>query len=62
VYFLYWTALAGDDGTVGFRPDFYGRDTPLIAALSSSSDKHVSSVEMRLSGKPQSIVPDELSP
>jgi len=34
VYFLYWTALAGADGDVGFRPDRYGRDAVLIAALS----------------------------
>ena len=33
VYFLYWTALAGSDGQVGFRPDRYGRDKTLIAAL-----------------------------
>ena len=33
VYFLYWTALPGADGTIGFRPDLYGRDAPLISAL-----------------------------
>ena len=33
VYFLYWTALAGSDGQMGFRPDIYGRDAVLIAAL-----------------------------
>ena len=33
VYFLYWTAIPGDDGSVGFRPDRYDRDTRLIAAL-----------------------------
>jgi murein L,D-transpeptidase YcbB/YkuD len=33
VYFLYWTAIAGSDGGVGFRADLYGRDAPLIAAL-----------------------------
>jgi murein L,D-transpeptidase YcbB/YkuD len=33
VYMLYWTAVVDADGTVGFRPDRYGRDRPLIAAL-----------------------------
>lgn len=33
VYFLYWTAIPEENGTVGFRPDRYGRDAPLIAAL-----------------------------
>ncbi|MES2292630.1 MAG: L,D-transpeptidase family protein [Pseudomonadota bacterium] len=33
VYFLYWTAFAGSDGTFQFRPDIYGRDRRLVAAL-----------------------------
>ncbi len=37
VYFLYWTAIANDDGSVQFRPDFDNRDTPLIAALNGSA-------------------------
>ena len=37
VYFLYWTAMVDEDGTVNFRPDRYGRDTTLIAALARGS-------------------------
>jgi murein L,D-transpeptidase YcbB/YkuD len=33
VYVLYWTAIANPDGTVEIRPDVYGRDTRLLAAL-----------------------------
>ena len=33
VYFLYWTAIAAEDGTSGFRRDFYSRDEPLVRAL-----------------------------
>src|SRR4029077_16614955 len=36
VYFLYWTALVNEDGEAEFRPDRYGRDTPLIAALTAT--------------------------
>jgi murein L,D-transpeptidase YcbB/YkuD len=37
VYFLYWTAMVDEDGNVDFRPDRYGRDTTLIAALARGS-------------------------
>ena len=33
LYMVYWTAIAGEDGAVEFRPDRYNRDKPLIAAL-----------------------------
>jgi murein L,D-transpeptidase YcbB/YkuD len=33
IYFLYWTAFADPDGTIEFRPDIYGRDQRMIAAI-----------------------------
>jgi murein L,D-transpeptidase YcbB/YkuD len=33
VYLLYWTAITNEDGSVGFRPDRYGRDSLLLARL-----------------------------
>jgi murein L,D-transpeptidase YcbB/YkuD len=35
IYLLYWTAFADADGTIEFRPDIYGRDQRLIAALAN---------------------------
>jgi L,D-transpeptidase YcbB len=36
VYFLYWTAIPNSDGSVAFRPDRYGRDATVIAALTKA--------------------------
>ena len=36
VYFLYWTAVVTSEGNVEFRPDRYGRDIPLMAALTTA--------------------------
>lgn len=33
VYFLYWTVFADPEGELQFRPDLYGRDRRLIAAM-----------------------------
>src|SRR5262249_9655745 len=33
VYLVYWTALPQPDGTVGFRPDLYGRDKKLAQLM-----------------------------
>ena len=65
VYFLYWTALAGTDGTAGFRPDPYGRDAPLIAALANRGDRvgtGETQIGVRPGAVPQQIGPEELSP
>ncbi len=38
VYVVYWTAIPQEDGTVGFRPDLYGRDRRLLAAMSNRKE------------------------
>jgi len=58
VYFLYWTALAGPDGQIGFRPDIYGRDAALIAALTKGNGS-VPMSEIRMSAKPVQASPSE---
>jgi murein L,D-transpeptidase YcbB/YkuD len=42
VYFLYWTTFTAADGSLQFRPDIYGRDKRLIAALSAPVVERVS--------------------
>jgi murein L,D-transpeptidase YcbB/YkuD len=37
IYMLYWTAVADDEGNVGFLPDRYHRDPPLIEALNKAT-------------------------
>jgi L,D-transpeptidase YcbB len=64
VYFLYWTAIAGPEGQVGFRPDIYGRDAALIAALTKGKSG-VLRGESAMSVEPVPATPteaDELSP
>lgn len=39
VYFLYWTAFAGDDGALKFIPDIYGRDKRMIAAMRENTPR-----------------------
>jgi murein L,D-transpeptidase YcbB/YkuD len=58
VYFLYWTALAGSDGQIGFRPDIYGRDATLIAALTKGHSGGPMS-DGQLSAKPVQASPSE---
>ena len=39
VYFLYWTAFPDQQGKIQFRPDIYGRDRRLIAAMHAGSQR-----------------------
>lgn len=43
VHILYWTSFVAEDGQVNFREDAYGRDGPLIAALSAPAATDVAS-------------------
>lgn len=42
VYFLYWTVFGAMDSTLQFRPDIYGRDQRLIAALGAPAAQRIS--------------------
>jgi hypothetical protein len=53
VYFLYWTAIAADDGTVGYRRDFYTRDDRLIRALSAPPEER---------DEPTAVASDQIAP
>jgi murein L,D-transpeptidase YcbB/YkuD len=39
VYFLYWTAFPDTLGKIQFRPDIYGRDKRMIAAMHAGSQR-----------------------
>jgi len=45
VYIQYWTAVPGSTGTMGFRPDVYGRDAKMIAALGKMSSANLASAK-----------------
>jgi murein L,D-transpeptidase YcbB/YkuD len=45
VYVLYWTAVPGAPGRIGFRPDVYGRDARMIAALNRPASANLASLK-----------------
>jgi murein L,D-transpeptidase YcbB/YkuD len=51
VYLLYWTAIPQSDGTIGFRPDRYGRDRKLIAMM-QAGDKPAPAAAPKKDTKP----------
>lgn len=46
IYFLYWTVFVDADGSVEFRPDIYGRDKRLIAALRGGRNQSMTSLDV----------------
>jgi murein L,D-transpeptidase YcbB/YkuD len=64
VYFLYWTAVVTSEGNVEFRPDRYGRDIPLMAALTTAEIGAAmsESASMEKSQDSRPVEEDELSP
>ncbi len=55
VYMVYWTAIAGADGTVGFRPDLYHRDAVLLAKMGTSISAKSAPLAKPQVAKPQAV-------
>lgn len=53
VFLLYWTAFVTEAGQVNFREDAYGRDGPLIAALSAAVGTDVAASAAAPGGCPE---------
>ncbi|MHB1216778.1 MAG: L,D-transpeptidase family protein [Alphaproteobacteria bacterium] len=53
VFLLYWTAFVTEAGQVNFREDVYGRDRPLIAALSAAAGTDVAASGAAPGGCPE---------
>lgn len=61
LYVLYWTAAAYDDG-MHFRPDRYGRDTPLIARMGDSAKPAKPGAKPRKGGKNERVAEAKPAP
>jgi murein L,D-transpeptidase YcbB/YkuD len=62
VYFLYWTASVDEEGNLDFRPDRYGRDAPLVAALARGTAVAANSTTGEDSPIDSTVDPDDLAP